>query len=458
MDYIPEPYQPGETIAAVATPPGEGGVAIVRISGKEAIAVADRIFSGSVACYRSHTAHYGQVLDLDGNPVDDVLLLPMLGSRSYSGEDTIEIHCHGGSLITRRVLDVVLKAGARPARPGEFTFKAFINGKLDLVQAEAVQELISAKNAHALDAAENQLQGRLSGMISHFQNELSDIAGILEAWVDFPEEGLEFASMEDVCSNLEVICQEMKKLEATFHDGKILHDGISMCLVGCPNVGKSSLMNTLLDKDRAIVTHLPGTTRDVLEDDLRLNGLNFRLIDTAGIRDGAEMIEQEGIRRSKEAMSRADLILLVLDANREVEEQDHDLIRMVPQNNTIAIWNKTDLPHNGLPVLDFPHIVPISAKKKLGIDKLHQVIDQVVWEHGPPSREEILVTNVRHKEALSQAIASCQKVVDGLRDGLSPEFLSMDMRHCLTELGKVIGTNITEDILSAIFSKFCIGK
>lgn len=458
MNFIHQPYQPGETIAAVATPPGEGGVAIIRISGTSALAVAEKIFSGPVRSYQSHTAHFGQIKNLQGQHVDDALVLVMLGKRSFTGEDTVEIHCHGGSLITRRVLDVVLSAGARAAMPGEFSFKAFINGKMDLAQAEAVQELVCAKNERALDAAESQLKGLLSQKISQFQKGLTTIAAILEAWVDFPEEGLEFASMDEVCNDLDVICCEMEKLATTFHNGKILHDGISLCLVGCPNVGKSSLMNALLDKDRAIVSHVPGTTRDILEDHLRLNGLNFRLMDTAGIRQADDMIEKEGIRRSKEAMHQADLILLVLDSSKPIDDEDLWLISQVPKSKTIAIWNKTDLPHDGLPVLDLPHVVQISAKQRLGLEKLHTKIDEVVWDKGPPSREEVLITNVRHKEALGNAILSCKQVINGLKAGVSPEFLSSDMRLTLNELGKVIGTNITEDILSAIFSKFCIGK
>jgi tRNA modification GTPase len=458
MEFVHSPYQPGETIAAIATAPGEGGVAIIRISGDSAVAVADEIFSGSVSTYKSHTAHYGQILDHTRQRVDDVLLLPMLGKRSYTGEDTVEIYCHGGSLITRRVLEVVLSAGARAARPGEFTFKAFMNGKLDLAQAEAVQELICAKNEHALDAAANQLQGALSQKVSGFQQQLTSIAAILDAWVDFPEEGLEFASMEEVCDELEGINLQMQQLVATFHDGKIVHDGISLCLIGCPNAGKSSLMNALLDKDRAIVSHIPGTTRDILEDHLRLNGLNLRLMDTAGIRHSDELIEQEGIRRSKEAMGQADLILLVLDAQKGIEEGERWLMEQAPPSKTIVVWNKTDLLYGELPDLQFPHKVLISAKEKIGLDLLRHKIDAVIWENGPPSREEVLVTNVRHKEALVEAIEACQATINGLKSGISPEFLCIDMRCCLNVLGKIIGTNISEDILSAIFSKFCIGK
>lgn len=458
MEFIHSPYQPGETIAAIATPPGEGGVAIIRISGKESLDIAAKIFSGPVYTYQSHTVHYGHIIDASGARVDDVLLLVLLGLRSFTGENTVEIHCHGGSLITRKVLEVVLQAGARPARPGEFSLKAFMNGKLDLTQAEAIQELISAKNEHALEAAENQLSGRLSKKINEFQKNLTDIAAILEAWIDFPEEGLEFASLEEICSHLHDVAMQMEHLLSTFHNGKMIHDGITMCLIGCPNAGKSSLMNALLAKDRAIVSHIPGTTRDVLEDHLHLNGLNFKLMDTAGIRQASDLIEQEGIRRSKDAMHGADLILLVLDVVKGIDEEDLHLMNLVPKQKTIAIWNKCDLPHNGMPILDFDHVVAISAKQGIGLDLLHQKIDEVIWHKGPPSKEEIVITNVRHKRSLEGALQACNMLIQGLQTGASPEFLSLDMRHCLSELGAIIGTNITEDILSAIFSKFCIGK
>ena len=358
MEFIHKHYQPGETIAAVATPPGEGGVAIIRISGKDAIATAANVFSGPIHTYQTHTVHYGHILDANKNHVDDVLIIPMLGNRSYTGEDTVEIHCHGGSLITRRVLDTVLAAGARAALPGEFTFKAFINGKIDLAQAEAVQELIGAKNERALDAAEEQLQGSLSKKIEGFQRNLTDIAAILDAWVDFPEEGLEFASIDEVCQQIEETAEEMQPLADTFHDGKIVHDGITLCLIGSPNVGKSSIMNALLDKERAIVSHIPGTTRDIVEDHLRLNGLNIKLIDTAGIRTTEEVIEQEGIRRSKEAMGNADLILYVLDASQPIREEERTLLENIPKNKCIVLWNKIDLPHGELPELPITTLSP----------------------------------------------------------------------------------------------------
>ncbi|MES2273704.1 MAG: tRNA uridine-5-carboxymethylaminomethyl(34) synthesis GTPase MnmE [Chlamydiota bacterium] len=455
MEFVHRPYQKGETIGAVTTPPGEGAIAVIRISGANAFQIAGSIFSGPVGSYKSHTAHYGNILTTEGQVLDSALLLVMKGPNSYTGEDTVEISCHGGSLVTRRVLQRIFEAGARPAQPGEFSFQAFMNGKLDLTQAEAVQQLIAAKSELALEVAERQLQGSLSRSISGFQEKLTETAAILEAAVDFPEEGLEFATLEQTVGLLEKVCLEMKKLQSTFHEGKILHEGISLCLLGSPNVGKSSLMNALLGKDRAIVTEIAGTTRDVLEEDLRLGNLHFRLIDTAGIRETAERIEQEGIRRSKKAMQEADLILLLLDSSRSLTDQDRVLLELSPPEKTIVVWNKIDLQ---MPGEERENSVQISAKEKIGLDDLRNAIERLIWKKGPPSKEEVVLTSCRHHEALTRAIVSCQAVIDGLNRGVSAEFAASDMRSCLSELGMIIGTNVTEDILSAIFSKFCIGK
>lgn len=454
MEFIQQPYQPGETIAAIATPPGEGGVAMIRISGKQAIEIADSVFSGSVRKYKSHTAHYGKIQDKDGKKIDDVLILPMIAPKTYTGEDTVEIFCHGGSLITRQVLEVVIAAGARAAMPGEFTFKAFMNGKLDLAQAEAVQELIGAKSELALEAAEKQLDGSLSEKVRILQERLTIVAAILEAWVDFPDEGLEFASMEETIDNLNEMHLEIDRLIATFHEGKILHDGLSLCLIGSPNVGKSSLMNALLDKERAIVSEIAGTTRDIVEDNLRLNGLNFRILDTAGIRETEELIEKEGIRRTHNAMQEADLILVVLD----VQHASPDFLDQIPKDKAVLVWNKSDLPHEELPTYGFPHHVVLSALKKTGIESLKKEIDAVIWKHGPPSKNEVIVTNVRHKEALQNAKNELMALIEGLKTGVSPEFLTLEMRGVLSHLGRILGTDISEDIITAIFSKFCIGK
>lgn len=458
MEYVHRAYVPGETIAAVATPPGEGGVAVIRISGNEALAIAEKVFSGPIRSYQTHTAHFGKIIDSDGACVDEVLALVMLGPKSYTGEDTVEIHCHGGSLITRNVLDTILKAGARAAQPGEFTFKAFINGRLDLAQAEAVQSLISAKNDLAVNMAKLQLQGKISKSILSFQKKLVDIAAILEAWVDFPEEDLEFATMDEVIAALCEIKREMELLASTFHDGKIISHGIALCLVGPPNVGKSSLMNALLGKERAIVTDIPGTTRDLLEEEMKLGSFHINLCDTAGIRDTEELVEKEGIRRSKEAMLLADIILLVLDVSRGLCPDSTTLLASIPREKTLLIWNKIDLPNCLIPETDLPFSVSVSAKEGIGLQELQQQIDHIIWHKGPPAKDELVITSLRHHQSLTNAIDALQILIEGLKTGISPEFVASDMRKVLAELGTIIGTNITEDILSTIFSKFCIGK
>ncbi len=456
MQFTHRPWDPKETIAAIATPPGEGGVAIVRISGENAIAVASKIFSRPVSNLRSHTAYFGKFLSEHGATIDEGLLLVMRAPKSFTGEDVVELHCHGSSLIARHLLDAAVKAGARMAEPGEFTRRAFMHGKIDLAQAEAVQALIAAKNILALKAAEKQLEGRLSEKIRGFQQGLTDTAAILEAWVDFPEEGLEFASMEEIIEQLTSLQEEMKKLEATFHHGRMLQQGFSLCLAGRPNAGKSSLMNALLGFDRAIVTPIPGTTRDLLQEDVRIGALHFRITDTAGLRDTEELIEQEGIRRTKRAMEEADLILYVVDGMQGLAPQDEELLSDSPQEKLLLIWNKSDLPT--IEPRSLLPIVKVSALKNEGIEELKIAISKQLWAGRLPDKEEILLTNARHYEALHRSIESLETLLHGLKKGISPEFLASDMRSTLRELGQIIGSDITEEILNAIFAKFCVGK
>lgn len=444
--------QQKSTIAAIATPPGTGAIAIIRISGSCAIPIADLIFSKSVSQMKSHTVRYGNILDIGGGVIDSVLLLVMRAPRSYTGEDSVEIFCHGGSLVTERVLQRVFDAGAVPAEPGEFSLRAFLNGKIDLAQAEAVQELIHARNEEALQNAEKQLEGVLSQKILSFQKQLTEIAAILEAWVDFPEEGLEFMSKEEMIERLEKIREKMRLLKDTFRDGKILREGLSLCLIGSPNVGKSSLMNVLLQKPRAIVTDIPGTTRDVLEEDLVMGNLHFTLIDTAGIRNSEEPIEKEGIRRSFDAAKNADLILLLLDASRKPLPEEKNLIDTLPKEKTLMIWNKADL------ALKKKKRLEISAKQQTGIETLKKAIEEKVWTYKAPSKEEVLITKMRHFQALQNAEKALTKVLEGLCSQISSEFVTADMRFCLKELASIIGFDVSESILSEIFRRFCLGK
>ncbi len=438
------------TIAAIATPPGEGGISIVRISGPEAIAIANTVFSGDVSAFTSHTVHYGVVQGSKGERLDEALLVIMRAPRSYTGEDVIELQCHGGRIASRKVLEAIFDAGATPAEPGAFTFRAYMNGKMDLTQAEAVQKLIGAKSELAYKAASKHLEGGLFKKISSFQKELFRLAAIFEAWVDFPEEGIEFQSEEEVLADLNRLREGIERLVVTFHEGKQVETGVSLCLVGPPNAGKSSLMNALLDYDRAIVTPIPGTTRDLLQEELTLGGQRFRLIDTAGLRETEEEIEQEGIVRSKRAMREADVVLLVLDVTC-------DQIPFQIEKNTIVIWNKCDLLKTHKQALA-PYEVSLSAKRGVGLEQLKEAIDRLIWKEGVPPKDEVMITTLRHKEGLSQAADALAALIKGLQKGVSPEFLNADLREALRGLDRVIGTDITEEVLSSIFSQFCVGK
>lgn len=471
MHFIHGLYQIKDTIAALATPPGTGGIAIIRISGPHAIEIASKVAQSPLETQESHTVRLKSLYSTSGSLIDKALVLVMRAPRSFTGEDVVELHCHGGHLIARKALEALSTYGARPAEPGEFSLRAFLNGKMDLTQAEAIQDMIGAKSEEALKVAESHLEGRLSKKISQFQQVGTKIAAIFEAWVDFPEEDLEFSPFETVIGDLNSMRQEIEHLIGTYREGKIIHDGVSLCLVGAPNVGKSSLMNALLGKERAIVSPIAGTTRDIVEDDAHLNGLSLRLIDTAGIRETEEIIEGEGIRRSKKAIERSDLVLLVQDATRVDDKEMLELVDIVPHDKTILIWNKIDVllekdsnledeskVLEGLPRFSFPHVVYVSAHDGRGLEALKKAIDTVLWTKGAIPRDEVMITSVRHKHALEKALISLQTVIQGLLAGESPEFVVFDMRQFLKHLGTIIGSDITEDILTAVFSQFCIGK
>jgi len=447
-----------ETIAALATPPGAGGIAIVRVSGKRAEPCVEALVRGSLKKQLSHLACLKTLFCSQGHRLDRALVLVMRAPRSFTGEDIVEIHCHGGHLIAKKILEALFQAGARPAEPGEFSLRAFLNGKIDLAQAEAIQDLISARNEEALKVAEEQLEGRLSAHICSLQKRATELCALFEAWVDFPEEDLGFCSFEEALSDISALEKDVQRLINTFHTGKILQEGVSLCILGAPNVGKSSLMNALLGKERAIVSETAGTTRDLVEDDLMLNGLHCKIVDTAGIRKTDEQIEREGVRRSQQAVSRADVVLAVADASRPEEKEMLAPIKEVLHNNSLLVWNKVDLRPQQPPSFAHPHTVNVSAKTGEGIERLTNMIESLIWQKEAHPKGELMITNFRHKQALESAREALCKTAEGLREGLSPEFIAFEMRAALTAFGSVLGTDITEDVLSSIFSRFCIGK
>lgn len=450
-------YGREETIAALATPPGEGGVAIIRISGKEAVSIAAQIFSGPVQEFQSHTVHFGDILSSDKQVIDEGLLIVMKSPRSYTGEDVVELHCHGGVVISKRILEAAFASGASPALPGEFTFRAFQNGKIDLAKAEAVQEIIAAKNERAQTNASAQLQGRLSQKIQNFQKKITEIAAVLEAWVDFPEEGLEFMTKEEMKEKLSSVKEEMASLLSTFADGKVIKTLPSLSLIGAPNVGKSSLLNLLAGKERAIVTSMPGTTRDLIEEEIQIGAFTFRLADTAGLRETESIVEKEGIKRSYRSAEEADLVLFVLDVTHSPPPED-PFLATLQKEKTVVVWNKIDLPHSPLLLSSFPHQVQVSAKMETGLEELKKTILCALGQKGDLSKEEVLLTNQRHYEALRNGIQGIENILSGLSTEVSPEFLAFDIRFALKELGAIIGSDVTEDILDTIFSTFCVGK
>ena len=446
-----------KTIAAIATPIGEGGVAMIRISGSNALKVANEMFSKDILKLDANYLCYGQILSKEGHILDDVMLVKFLAPKSFTGENTVEIFCHGGMLIQKSILQRAIECGADHALPGEFSYQAFMNGKMDLAQAEAIQELIGAKNQLALKAAENQLQGVLSKKILSIRQELLEIAAIIDAWVDYPEEGLEFKSQEELLEDLNSCYQKLLQLKNSFHDGKKISHGIKLCLLGAPNAGKSSLMNALLGFERAIVTPIAGTTRDLLEEDMNFFGLHFNLIDTAGIRETEEIIEKEGIRRSKSAADSSDLILYVLDSTKPISLEEKKFLESLDEKKLIIILNKCDLTSSSANDFNF-EAVKISAKEQTGLEDLKNAIVKKLWSEGPPSKEEAIITKERHFVALEECLENLDLVFSGFKMQTSCEFISFDLRMALKSLGSIIGFDVSECILDSIFSKFCVGK
>jgi tRNA modification GTPase len=456
-----------ETIAAISTPFGESGIGIVRISGSLAEPIAKKLFKPKKnQCYFiPHHFHYGEIIDpQNDHPVDEVLTVLMKSPKTYTKEDIVEIHCHGGYFILEKVLELVLKEGARIAQPGEFTKRAFLNGRIDLTQAEAVIDLIRAKTMASLEIANQQLRGLLYTEMNHLKLKLIEHLVLIEAHIDFPEEEIEIISLAKVKQELSGMIQKLEHWISSYNEGRVFREGISCAIVGKTNVGKSSLLNVLLKEDRAIVTPIPGTTRDVIEEVLNIYGIPVRLIDTAGLRRAKDSIEQEGVRRARERVADADIILLMLDGSREFDSDDMEIFNETKGKKKVLATNKNDLPLK-ISLEDVKRrfqedpLVSISALKNEGIDDLKKAIyASLVHRDVRATPEHLIVANIRHKTALAQTRDNLSNVLEGLEEGTPLELIAFEIRSALDALGEMVGETATEEVLNRIFEQFCVGK
>ena len=453
-----------DTIAAIATPLQPSGLGVIRVSGTQAVALVEPLFKGTVRSLKKAETHkllYGWIHD-EGELLDKVLLVVMRAPHSYTTEDVVEIQCHGSPLVLRAILDLVLKRGARLAEAGEFTQRAFMHGRLDLTQVEAVADLIHATSEVGAKLAAQQLHGKLFQAIDAVKKQVVSIASLIEAGIEFPEEGLEFTQREDCLQRLDCARADLEDLLSHAEQGRRIREGFAVALIGRPNVGKSSLLNTLLREQRAIVTTIPGTTRDSIEESVQIKGVAFRLTDTAGIRKTEDLIETEGIRRTKIVRDKADLILLILDASEKLAEEDLELISDIEEERTIVVLNKKDRTSANLPVwyetISKMESVLISAKSGDGCDDLESCLFQKEAQGGLPQQDEMWITNRRQQQAAKQALVALQKAREILANSAGEEFLAVDLRSCLNALGEIVGETTPDDLLGKIFSEFCIGK
>ncbi len=458
-----------DTIAAISTPLGEGGISIIRLSGSRAIEIADEIFIPSgknerPALYESHTVHYGHIKPFGKDEiVDEVLLTVMKAPKTYTAEDVVEINCHGGVVSSKKVLEFCLAQGARPAQCGEFTKRAFLNGRIDLSQAEAVLDIIRSETDMAQKAALSQLGGGFSKRIHNIKNTLIDVLSLIELGIDFSEEDVEFSSGEGIMRRVNSALQVVTEMLETFDDGMILREGANVVICGRPNVGKSSIMNALLKQDRVIVTPTAGTTRDVIEESVSLDGIKVRLSDTAGITKARSRAESEGIKRSRGRLSTADVALFVLDISRPLSDDDIGIYRKIRNKKKVIVANKSDLAakldmKKTGEVLGQEDILEISALKKKGLRNLEKTISGKLFNRVGESEEGLLVTNARHRKLLTEIHRSLKRAAKAPDNGGNAELLANDIRDAADQLGFIVGESIGDDVLDRIFSQFCIGK
>ena len=458
-----------DTIAAIATPSGEGAIAIVRISGPAALSIANTVFRGSQPLIEvpGYTVHHGHVEDASGDVVDEVLATVFRQPKSYTGEDSVELSCHGGTLVTHSVLRVVLEAGARQAEPGEFTKRAFLNGRMDLSKAEAVADLIAAKGVRALRSSLQQLEGRLGGRISTLRQKVIDLCALLELDLDFAEDGLEVIDSKGITARIGEVDRDLRDMEDSFSLGRLYREGVSVVLAGEPNAGKSSLFNALLKEDRAIVTEVPGTTRDTLQEELEIGGVVYSFTDTAGLRDTDDLVEKEGVSRSRSAIRSSDVIIVVVDAcaTRDREEALVHFRALHPSQMLIVAYNKVDLLNsdprvaerfiwNGIKGSE----VFVSARSGIGMDRLKDALATSVRAGGLDSEVSVILTNRRHLESVRKARGSLLEAHHLAEKGTSNELVAFEARQAAESLAEITGEVSSDTVLNEIFSRFCIGK
>lgn len=467
-----------DTIAAIATAVSDSGIGIIRISGSDALLVADKVYRSpknqkKLSQAASHTIHYGYIYDED-ELIDEVMVAVMRSPHSYTTEDTVEINCHGGILVMNRILETVLHYGARLAQPGEFTKRAFLNGRIDLSKAEAVMDLIHSKNEFAMKASVNQLKGSVSAKVRSLREDILYEIAFIESALDDPEHISLEGYPDKLMAKTRGLSKELKKLIDSADNGKMLKDGIRTVILGKPNAGKSSLLNVLVGEDKAIVTSVAGTTRDVLEESIKLHGIGLNMIDTAGIRDTEDEVEKIGVEKARKYANQADLVIYVVDSSRELDENDEEIIELIRDKKVIVLLNKTDLE----PVVteeqikdkfreiyegeekhdDSLHVIRTSTKDNTGIDEFEKTIQDMFFAGRIAVNDEIYITNQRHKEALVEAYDSLKMVQKSLEDEMPEDFYSIDLMSAYAALGRIIGEEVGEDLVNEIFSKFCMGK
>lgn len=455
-----------DTICGIATPLGEGGISIIRVSGSDSLKVINKIFKGknssNILDMKSYTMRYGYICDIDSKvEIDEVIISYMKGPRSFTAEDVVEVNCHGGVVSTGRVLEEIIKAGARIAEPGEFTKRAFLNGRIDLSQAEAVMDIIRAKTDLSMKSAVMQSNGALSKEIGKLREYMLNTLALIEYSVDFTEDDEEPDETIPirVQEQLTVAIEDMKKLLEGANEGRIIRDGLKLAIIGKPNVGKSSLLNCLLKEKRAIVTDIPGTTRDIIEEFISLDGIPVKITDTAGIRETEDEVEKIGVEKSREKIDEADLVVLMLDSSRPLEDEDREIIEKVKDKKYVVLMNKNDLEKkiSDEDIKELKNIIYISAKTGFGIDELKEKVKDLFF-NGEVDSESMIISNNRHKQALYRALENCEEALDRVKSNEYLDLISIYVTSALKALGEITGSELEEDLINKIFSEFCVGK